>query len=152
MKSLLIVAAVTLLPWVELRGGIPLGVAMGYHPVLICAVSVAANCLVIVPSFVALDLLYSRWLGRLPWMRRQVGRVRAQGGRFVERYELLGLALFVAVPLPGTGAYSGTLLAWLLGLDRRRATIAIAIGVLGAGIAVTLAVTGLISFLNLLRR
>lgn len=151
MRSLLIVAAVTLVPWIELRGAIPLGVAMGYHPLVIFAVSVAANCLVIVPGFVALDLLYARWLGRVPWVRRQVERVRAQGGRYVERYELLGLALFVAVPLPGTGAYSGTLLAWLLGLDRRRAGVAIAAGVVGAGIAVTLAVTGVVSFLRLVR-
>jgi uncharacterized membrane protein len=59
--------------------------------------------------------------------------------------------LFVAVPLPGTGAYSGTLLAWLLGLDRRRAGLAIAAGVLGAGAVVTLAALGVVSFLQVLR-
>lgn len=151
MRGLLVVAAVTLVPWIELRGSIPLGVAMGYHPLLVLAVSVAANCLIIIPGFLALDLLYARWLARVPWVHRQVERVRAQGSRYVERYELLGLALFVAVPLPGTGAYSGTLLAWLLGLDRSRAALAIALGVLGAGIAVTLAVTGVVSFLRLVR-
>ncbi|HEY3246946.1 MAG TPA: small multi-drug export protein [bacterium] len=151
MTGLLVVAAVTLVPWIELRGAIPLGMAMGFHPLAVFAVAVAANCLVILPGFLALDLLYERWWARVPWVRRQVERVRAQGGRFVERYELLGLALFVAVPLPGTGAYSGTLLAWLLGLERRRAGAAIAAGVVGAGIVVTLAVTGVASFLRLVR-
>lgn len=151
MRDLWLVAAVTLVPWIELRGAIPLGVAMGYHPLLVFAVSVVVNCLLIVPGFLALDLLYGRWLAGLPWVRRQVDRVRARGGRYLERHKLLGLAIFVAVPMPGTGAYSGTLLAWLLGLDRRRAGLAIAAGVIAAGAVVTLAATGVVSFLRILR-
>jgi uncharacterized membrane protein len=151
VRGLLVVAAVTLVPWIELRGAIPLGLAMGYHPLLVFAVSVGVNCLLVIPGFLVLDLLYARWLAAFPWVHAQVERVRVQGSRYVERYELLGLALFVAVPLPGTGAYSGTLLAWLLGLDRRRAGLAIAAGVLGAGAIVTLAATGVVSFLRMLR-
>lgn len=143
MANLLLVAAVTVLPWIELRGGIPLGVAMGFDPLVVFAVTVAANCLVIVPGFIALDLLYDRWLSRSAFVRRQVTRVREKGKTYVERYELLGLAIFVAIPLPGTGAYAGTLLAWLLGLPRRRAAAAIALGVLGAGVIVTIAVSGI---------
>lgn len=143
MANLLLVAAVTVLPWIELRGGIPLGVAMGFDPLVVLAVTVAANCLVIVPGFLALDLLYDRWLSRSAFVRRQVTRVREKGKTYVERYELLGLAIFVAIPLPGTGAYAGTLLAWLLGLPRRRAAAAIALGVLGAGVIVTIAVSGI---------
>lgn len=143
MANLLLVAAVTVLPWIELRGGIPLGVAMGFDPLVVLAVTVAANCLVIVPGFIALDLLYDRWLSRSAFVRRQVTRVREKGKTYVERYELLGLAIFVAIPLPGTGAYAGTLLAWLLGLPRRRAAAAIALGVLGAGVIVTIAVSGI---------
>ncbi|MGH2348342.1 MAG: COG2426 family protein [bacterium] len=151
MTGLVIIAAVTLVPWIELRGAIPLGLAMGYHPLLVFAISVGVNCLLVIPGFVALDLLYTRWLSAIPWVRAQVERVRARGSRYVERYELLGLALFVAIPLPGTGAYSGTLLAWLLGLDRRRAGVAIAAGVLTAGVAVTLATLGVVSVLKVLR-
>jgi uncharacterized membrane protein len=143
MANLLLVAVVTVLPWIEPRGGIPLGVAMGFDPLVVLAVTVAANCLVIVPGFIALDLLYDRWLSRSTFVRRQVTRVREKGKTYVERYELLGLAIFVAIPLPGTGAYAGTLLAWLLGLPRRRAAAAIALGVLGAGVIVTIAVSGI---------
>lgn len=151
MSDLWLIAALTLVPWIELRGAIPLGVAMGYHPLLVFALSVAVNCLIIVPGFVALDLFYQRWLSRVPWVHRQVDRVRARGSRYVERHKLLGLAVFVAVPLPGTGAYSGTLLAWLLGLDRRRAGLAIAAGVAAAGAVVTLVAVGVISFVDSVR-
>ncbi len=148
MKELLLLVGITIIPWIELRGSIPVGVARGYHPLWVLAITVAANCAVILPAFALLDLTYDRWLSRWPFFRAQVSRVRAAGSRYVARYQLLGLALFVAIPLPGTGAYSGTLLAWLLGLRRGAAAGAIAAGVLGAGIVVTLVSTGVIAALR----
>lgn len=141
-EQVLGVVILTLVPWVELRGSIPLGIALGMHPLAVLAIGVAANCAVIVPGYYALEMGYDRWFSRLGPVRRAVVRVRARGAGLIERYKLLGLALFVAVPLPGTGAYSGTLLAWLLGLDRPRAWAAIALGVALAGVAVTLAASG----------
>ncbi len=138
------VAALTFVPWIELRGSIPLGIALGLHPLAAMAIAVAANCAIIVPGYYALELFYDRWFSRFAPVRRAVVRVRARGVGFVERYELLGLALFVAVPLPGTGAYSGTLLAWLLGMNRPRAWVAIAVGVTLAGAVVTLAASGVL--------
>lgn len=138
------VVVLTLVPWVELRGSIPLGIALGLHPLAVMAVAVVANCAIIVPGYYALELFYDRWFSHFAPVRRAVLRVRARGAGLVERYELLGLALFVAVPLPGTGAYSGTLLAWLLGVNRPRAWIAIAVGVTLAGVVVTLAATGVL--------
>jgi uncharacterized membrane protein len=136
------VGVLTLVPWIELRGSIPLAIALGWSPLTAGLVGVLVNWCVIVPGYLFLDLCYTRWLSRFAVVRRVVARVRAKGGGLVERYELLGLALFVAVPLPGTGAYSGTLLAWLLGLPRWRAMGAVALGVLIAGIAVTLIASG----------
>lgn len=146
--DLLLLLAITVVPWIELRGAIPVGIAMGYHPVLVLGITAAANCVIIAPGFLALDLLYTRWLSRFPWVRRQVDRVRAGGNTYLQRYGLWGLALFVGVPLPGTGAYSGTLLAWLAGLNRWRAGVAIAAGVLLAGTVVTLVATGIITALR----
>lgn len=148
MRDLLLLIGLTLIPAVELRGTIPVGIAMGYHPLWVMAVAVVANCLLIIPTFIVLDLLYARWLSRWAFLRRQVDRVRASGASYIQRYGLPGLALFVAVPLPGTGAYSGALLAWVLGLPRRAAFAAIVVGVLGAGIIVTLAATGVITALR----
>lgn len=147
-KDLLLLIGLTLVPWVELRGAIPLGIAMGYHPLWIMTVAVVANCALIVPTFAALDLLYARWFSRWAFLRRQLERVRVSGGAYLDRYGLPGLALFVAVPLPGTGAYSGTLLAWVMGVRRRSAVVAIAAGVLGAGLMVTLAATGVITLIQ----
>lgn len=59
-------------------------------------------------------------------------------GRLVERYGPLGLVVFVAIPFPGTGAWTGALLAFLLGIELRRAMVCIALGVLAAGTIVTL--------------
>jgi uncharacterized membrane protein len=136
------VVGITAIPWVELRGSIPLAIALGWDPLAAAVLAVAANCLIIVPGYFVLELFYDRWLSRLEVARRLVERIRAKGSGMVERYELLGLALFVAVPLPGTGAYSGTVLAWLLGLHRWRAMAAVALGVVGAGVAVTLVAAG----------
>lgn len=143
--DVLLLLGITVVPWIELRGSIPVGIAMGYHPLWVLGIAVAANCLVIVPCFVALDLLYNRLPSRWGIVHAQVERVRARGAALVERYELLGLAIFVAIPLPGTGAYSGTLLAWLLGIKRRPAVLAISAGVLAAGAVVTIVATGVIS-------
>jgi uncharacterized membrane protein len=112
------------------------------------AVAVATNCLIIPLAFFILDLTYDRWLSRFALIRRQVERVRKAGGALVERYELLGLTLFVAVPLPGTGAYSGVLLAWLLGMHRRASMLAIAAGVIIAGLVVTLIAGGALAGLR----
>lgn len=136
------VVALTAVPWIELRGAIPLAIALGWDPVAAGVTGIIANWLIIVPGYFFLDLFYERWFSRFAFIRRLVKRVREKGAGLVERYELLGLALFVAVPLPGTGAYAGTLLAWLLGLRRWRAMAAVALGVALAGIAVTLVASG----------
>lgn len=132
----------TAIPWIELRGSIPLAIALGWHPLAASGVCVLANCLIIAPSYVFLEVFYRRWLSRYPLFRRMVEAVRDRGAAIVERYQLLGLALFVAIPLPGTGAYSGITLAWLLGLRRWPAMGAVALGVLGAGAVVTLVASG----------
>jgi len=136
------IVALTALPWIELRGSIPLAIALGWDPVAAGAMGIIANWLIIVPGYFFLDLFYERWFSRFAFIRRLVKRVREKGAGLIERYELLGLALFVGVPLPGTGAYAGVTLAWLLGLRRWRAMAAVALGVAVAGIAVTLVASG----------
>ena len=62
------------------------------------------------------------------------------------RFEILGLVLFVAIPLPVTGAWTGTIAAFVFGVKKRVALPAIFLGICIAGVVVTLAVTGVISF------
>ncbi|MBE9542393.1 MAG: small multi-drug export protein [Deltaproteobacteria bacterium] len=132
----------SLLPISELRGGIPVAVAsgVGWFPALI--ICVAANVLVIIPVFFFLDHVHS-YLMRIKiyetfftmYLDRVRKRVESQLAK--NTWEYWVLFLFVAIPFPSTGAYTGCLVAWLLEMDRKKSFITIALGVLVAGIVVT---------------
>lgn len=139
----------TLVPWIELRGSIPLGLAWRLPWPAVVSVAALTNALIFVPVYAGLALLYDRWLKGTP-VGTLVEGVRRRGRGLVERYGALGLALFVAVPLPGTGAYSGTALAFLMGVPPVRAFLAVGAGVAGAACIVTLVSTGVLAGLRLL--
>lgn len=153
LESYLYLLFITFLPYIELRGSIPVGIALGLDPVPVFLVCTVANVLIIPPIFVFLDFAYER-LFRIGWIHRhfydRVESVRASARKRTSRYGLVGLASFVAIPLPGTGAYTGCLAAFLLDLNRTKASIAIALGVLLAGILVTLASLGVFTALKAL--
>ena len=75
------------------------------------------------------------------WYDRIVGRLIDRARRKVEgkvaKYGYIGIALFVAIPLPITGAYTGTLGAWVLGLERKKTILTVSLGVMEAGVIVT---------------
>ena len=113
---------ISLLPVVELRGGIPYGISQGLDPWLAFAASAR----------------YPR-LGRLAVsLERRADRKSSR----VRKSELVGLCILVAIPLPGTGAWTGALVAALMEMRLKRALPAIYAGVLIAGLLVTLALTG----------
>jgi uncharacterized membrane protein len=138
----LMTAAIAMVPVVELRGAIPAGVAAGLSPWQAYAAAVAGN-LVPVPFIMllvrrAFDVLRrSRRLG--PTIEALERRAHLKG-RLVRKYRLAGLVILVAIPLPGTGAWTGALVADLLDIRLRSALPAIFAGLLIAG-AITLAVT-----------
>ena len=136
----------TVLPISELRGGIPLGI-LKYEldPLFIFCIAVIANALIFFPIFFALRLFYDKLLSRIPLFDKYLGSLRKRGKPIVDKYGFWGLALFVAVPLPLTGAYTGTILAWLLGMEWRKAFPAVALGVIVAGIVVLLITLGVTS-------
>jgi uncharacterized membrane protein len=142
MKEVAWVLLASISPISELRGGIPLGIALGLEPWFAFLIAVVANALIFFPVFFALRLLYDRFLHRIPLFDRYLNNLRRRGKPKVEKYGLWGLLLFVAVPLPLTGAYTGTILAWLLGMDWRKAFLAVAGGVVVAGIVVLLITLG----------
>ena len=139
-KELGLVLLATLSPISELRGGIPLGILkFEMDPLLVFVVAVVANALIFLPVFLVLCLFYDRLLCRIPLFNKYLHNLRRTGEPVVNRYGFWGLLLFVAVPLPLTGAYTGTILAWLLGMDWKKAFPAVALGVLVAGLVVFLA-------------
>jgi uncharacterized membrane protein len=115
-----------MVPWIELRGAVPWAVQQGeqaYLPLVLIA-----NCLVFFPTYFILGWVY-HLIPEGSWLHRKLENARAKAHPKVERYGLFGLALFVAIPLPGTGAYSGTVAAWLLDMEWHRALLAVCIGV-----------------------
>jgi len=135
----------TVLPISELRGGIPLGISLGLDPWFTFSIVVAANALIFFPVFFALRLFYDKLLSRIPWFNKYLDNLRKRGKPKVDKYGFWGLFLFVAIPLPVTGAYTGTILAWLLGMDWRKAFPAVGLGVIVAGVVVLLITLGITS-------
>lgn len=149
MNDVLLVLLASASPISELRGGIPLGVALGLDIAPTFLLAVVTNILVFFPVRLILVAFYRTVLTRLPLFDRYLERVRSRGRPIVEKYGLLGLALFVAVPLPVTGAYTGTILSWLLNMEWRRSFLGVAIGVVIAGVIVTCVTLGIIAGVSL---
>jgi uncharacterized membrane protein len=94
-----------------------------------------------IPALLALLPSAERWFRRSPrlatWMDRFFAHTRRRSSKTVERFEELGLALFVALPVPGTGAWTGALVSHVFALPRAASLLSIFLGVLLAAIAVT---------------
>jgi len=149
--SLLKVVGLSAAPISELRGGLPLGLSLGLPPAAAYFLSVAGNLLPV--PFLLWGLRRVLPLaGRLPgvpgaWAARYLAwQERRHRERFA-RWGEMALVLVVAVPLPATGAWTGALVATLLGIPPRRALPPIALGVLIAGGIVLAASLGLLSLL-----
>lgn len=134
--SELAVFLVSMLPIVELRGAIPFGVGLGMDWRLIYLISVAGNLLPI-PFIIlffrpVLTFLKKTRIFRpfAEWVHKR--SMKKVGN--VTKYKMLGLFLFVAIPLPGTGAWTGAAIAALLNMRLKQAMPAIALGVLVAGV------------------
>jgi uncharacterized membrane protein len=133
----------TLAPISELRGGIPLGIALGLDPILTFFLAVFFNCLIFFPVYFGMKLFYNKILSKISIFNLYLKKLWKKGKPFVDKYGLIGLAIFVAIPFPLTGAYSGTFLGWLLGLKWKKAFLAVCLGVLIAGIIVLTVSLGL---------
>ena len=143
MNELFYAIILSLLPIAELRGGLPYAYLSG-HPIwLAYLICVTANFFVGPIVFLFLETVH-KWLIKWPFYEKIfdkfIQRVRRKTGRLIEKYGFWGVTLFVAIPLPVTGAYTGTVAAWLFGLDKRKSLLAILVGVCIAGLVVSLVV------------
>lgn len=141
IKDFIWAGFLSLLPISELRGGIPYAMTVGQAPwwlaYLYC---VGMNALAAPVAFLFLNTFHSLFY-RLKWYKnifdRTVEKARHKVEKNVERFGYWGLAAFVAIPLPVTGAWTGALGAWILGMQKRKAIPVIIIGVAVAGLIVT---------------
>ena len=141
IRTLFITAFLTLAPISELRGAIPYAVFNGINPVLAYFFCVVLNALLGPIVYLFLDSLHKLFY-RMNWYRKLfdklVTRAREKVSSKVDKYGYFGIMLFVGVPLPITGAYTGTLGAWILGLDRKKTCLAVAGGAVISGLIVSL--------------
>lgn len=140
--KLLLTFGTAMVPVIELRGAIPVGVAAGLPPAVACVTAILGN-LVPVPFIMLLVRRIFDWLRdtrffgpKIAWLERRAHLK----GRLVRKYRLLGLVILVGIPLPGTGAWTGALVASVLDIRLRNALPAILLGLMIAG-AITTAVT-----------
>ena len=141
LQTVGLTALFCLLPISELRGAIPFGMAKDIPLSFLVPFCIILNALVgpIVYLFLStFHKLLSRLSGYQRIFEKIVARARHRVHAKVEKYGYLGLVLFVAIPLPITGAYTGTLGAWVLGLDPKKTYLAVLLGVCIAAAVVTL--------------
>jgi len=147
-EAILFLIFITLLPGIELRGSIVYGIGIGLDPLLVFALAVIVNILLIFPIYFFLNFIFPH-IENIPLIKPILESTRKKTSKFVEKYGFLGLALFVAIPLPGSGVYSGALGAHLFGFKKRKSIPALILGVLIAGILVTLISIGFFEILFL---
>ena len=127
---------VSMIPVIELRGGLPFGVALGLPYYLAFPAAVLGN---LIPApFIIVYIrrifeLLRRYLPSLNGLIDKLERKAHLKGKKVQKYQYIGLWLFVAIPLPGTGAWTGSLAAAFLGMRLKKAMPAVVLGVLTAG-------------------
>lgn len=131
---------ISMIPIVELRGAIPVAYALRLGAWQSLSVSVIGNMLP-VPFILLLITPFCNLLKKtraLAWFPRWLDSKVEKNRHKVERYAFLGLFLFVAIPCPGTGAWTGSLIASFLGFDFKRSLLAVFLGVVTAGLIMTL--------------
>lgn len=157
MPEELITVIVAALPVSELRGAIPLAIFTLKIPLLkTFFLSVLGNLIPVIPLLLFLEPVSERLRHFKLWRNffdRLFERTRKKAS-LVEKYETLGLALFVAIPLPITGAWTGCIAASLFKIRFRYAVSAICVGVIFAGVIVSVVSVigkGIFSYLFLAR-
>ena len=142
----------SMIPIIELRGAITLGAALGLPWWQNYLISVIGN-FIPVPFILLFINAILNWMANSKvkffnkvanWLFKKAEKNRSK----IEKYAFWGVALFVAIPLPATGAWTGSLVASLFRLPKRYSLLAAFLGVLLSGIVMTLASYGVVEFLK----
>lgn len=132
---------VSMIPVVELRGGIPFGVAAGLPVWAAYLAAVIGNLLPVPFIVVYIQRIFMFMRQNMPRLNSVVDKMEQKAhlkSAAVLKYQYLGLAIFVAIPLPGTGAWTGALVAAFLDMRLKKAMPSIAGGVLSAGLIISI--------------
>lgn len=137
----------SMLPVGELRIGLPYGLALGIDAPIALLTAIIGN-MIPVPFIIIYISRIFRWMRKhMSWLDNFISKLEDKAnlkGETVEKYGPIGLLAFVAIPLPGTGAWTGALVAALLNMRLRKSVPYIFLGVCSAGTIVMLVTLGVI--------
>ncbi|MDD6878660.1 MAG: small multi-drug export protein [bacterium] len=147
----LIAFMLSMSPILELRGGIIAGRALGLTPLYTLIICLIGNLIPVPFILILIKAIINKmrnskiklFKGIVSWTDKKVQKNKAT----IERYGFWGLVLFVGVPLPGTGAWTGCLVAAMLDIDKKKAFLATIVGVLMAGTIISLLSIGIFDFI-----
>jgi len=141
VSPLLVPGLISLVPIFELRGGIPVGIALlELNPFAVFFTCIFFNLVPVIPILLILGPL-KKLAERISFLYRLFHLLEARAEKkkaLVQRYKEFGLTLFVGIPLPVTGAWTGSLVAAVMGLPVMKSFLFISLGVCMAGIIVTI--------------
>lgn len=154
MTNEIITFLVAALPLSELRGAVPLAILkFGFSPTKALFISFLGNIFPVLPLLIGLEKTSEYLSHKFYWFNRFVGwlfeRTRAKHESHFHYWGDLALFIFVAIPLPLTGVYSGVVAAFVFGFPRRHAFWSIVFGVLTAGLIVTLLTVSGLSLIHI---
>mgnify|MGYP001569398741 CR=1 FL=1 len=148
MNPLIWTFLLSLSPFGELRLSIPFGLASGGNLILVYFTAVLGNILIVPIARFFLDFVHEhlmKWKLYHWAFNKYLDRVRKKIEHKLDGWKYWVLLVFVAIPLPGTGAWSSTLIGWFFEFDKRKSFIVISLGVMCAGLIVMLVSLGLIN-------
>ena len=142
----LVIFIISLFPILELRGGMLAATLLHVEFIKALIICIIGNLLPIPFILIFLEIileLFEKWSVTskvVRWLEKKVNSKREQ----IDKYGYLGLILFVGIPLPGTGAWTGSLLAIMLNLDKKKSFVCIIIGVILASIIMSIVSYGIL--------
>ncbi len=138
---------ISMVPVIELRGGLPYGITLGLDYPLALTAAVLGNMVPVPFIIIYIRHIFSWLRKRSAWWDEKITRLEKKAhlkGRVVRKYSTIGLCILVAIPLPGTGAWTGALVAAVLDMRLKKAIPAIFLGVCIAAAIMTMVTFGLI--------
>ncbi len=148
MNAFLYTVFCSMIPVVELRGGIPFGVAQGLSPLAAFLAAVIGNMIPVPFIILFIRRIFVFLRKHFPSLNSFIDKLEKKAhikGQTVKKYQFWGLVIFVGIPLPGTGAWTGALIAAFLDMRLKDCILPILLGVLIAGILITTLTYGVIS-------
>ena len=143
----ILVFVISLMPILELRGGLIAAALLGLKPLESYIICIVGNLLPI-PFILFLINKVLNWMRNSKhfnkvaiWLDKKVEKHKGQ----IEKFGYLGIVLFVGIPLPGTGAWTGSLIASVLEMDKKKTFLSVLIGVFMASVIMMLFSYGLLA-------